>query len=104
MLIIGVLQVELSIPWADSLKDKRRAIKGLKEKVKNRFNVSIAEVDQNDVWRTAILGVAAVITMVSLGEGSKQEALLQIERLGDQIAAHRHGHLGGGSGRRRPPV
>ena len=57
---VAILQLELSIPWAMSLKDKRRAVKGLKERLGRRFNISIAEVADNDVWRSAVLGVAAV--------------------------------------------
>ena len=59
-MLIGIIQLELSIPWANSLKDKRRAIKGLKEKIGRRFNASVAEVGDNDIWRSAILGVATV--------------------------------------------
>ena len=79
MLIIGVIQIELSIPWADSLKDKRRAIKGLKEKVRNRFNVSVAEVDENDVWRTAVLGIAAAANDVKFIQSVCQKVVNFIE-------------------------
>ena len=47
---IGVLTLCLSIGYADSLKDKRQAIKSLVARVRNKFNVSIAEVDDLDVW------------------------------------------------------
>lgn len=57
---IAAIQIELSIPWAQSLKDKRRAIKGLKEKIQNKFHVSAAEVGENEIWRRSIIGVAAV--------------------------------------------
>ncbi len=59
-MIIGVLELRLSIYEARSLKDKRRVIKSLKDRVRNSFNVSIAEVDYNDVMRSALLGVAVV--------------------------------------------
>ena len=85
MLIVGVVQIELSIPWAESLKDKRRAIKGLKEKVRNRFNVSIAEVDQNDVWRTAVLGMAAVANDVKFIQSVCQKVVNFIEEHPDTV-------------------
>ncbi|MFB0526232.1 MAG: DUF503 domain-containing protein [bacterium] len=44
----------------ESLKDKRRVIKSLKDRVRARFNVSISEVDNQDLWHCATLGVALV--------------------------------------------
>jgi len=52
--------VELSIPESNSLKDKRQVIKSLLARLQNRLNVSAAEVEQQDRWRHATLGVAVV--------------------------------------------
>jgi uncharacterized protein len=57
---VGVLQIEISIPEADSLKDKRRAVLSVKDRIRNGHNVSVAEVDALDEHRRAILGVAMV--------------------------------------------
>ena len=57
---VGVLQVELSIPDAFSLKDKRRVVKSLKDRIAHGHNVSIAEVGALDAHRTAVLGMAMV--------------------------------------------
>jgi uncharacterized protein YlxP (DUF503 family) len=57
---VGVLQIELSVPDAMSLKDKRRAVKSLKDRIAHRHNVSIAEVGALDEHRRAILGLAMV--------------------------------------------
>ena len=57
---VGVLQVELSVTDAMSLKDKRRVLKSLKDTLSNKFNISVAETDEQDVWQTAEIGVAAV--------------------------------------------
>lgn len=57
---IGVLTLHLSIEQADSLKDKRQVVKSLAAHIRNKFNVSVAEVDDLDVWRRATLGVAVV--------------------------------------------
>ncbi len=57
---IGVLTLYLSIDYADSLKDKRQVVKSLLAHVRNKFNVSAAEVDDLDVWRRATVGVAVV--------------------------------------------
>lgn len=45
---------------SDSLKDKRRVVKSIKDRVRNKFNVSIAEIDALDKWQWATLGVACV--------------------------------------------
>ena len=57
---IGVLQLELGIPESMSLKDKRRAIRGVRDRIANRFNVSIAEVDAQNEWRRCVYAVAMV--------------------------------------------
>ncbi len=61
-MIIGVLQVELELHGARSLKEKRQVIKSLKDRIRSKFNVSVAEVDHQDVWHNAMLGVAIVST------------------------------------------
>ena len=57
---IGVLQLDLSIGDAMSLKDKRRVVKSLKDRIAHRHNVSIAEVGALDEHRRSVLGVAMV--------------------------------------------
>jgi uncharacterized protein len=52
--------VELHLPDVGSLKDKRHVLKGLKEKVRARFEVSVAEVDHQDIWQRATLALAYV--------------------------------------------
>lgn len=56
MLHIGVLQFTLEIPYAESLKDKRSAIKGLKDRLRRSFNVSISEIDDLDECTIGTLG------------------------------------------------
>jgi uncharacterized protein YlxP (DUF503 family) len=59
-MVVGLLQVELTIPSADSLKAKRMVLRSLKDRVRKNFNVSIAEVEDNDQWQSAVLAVALV--------------------------------------------
>lgn len=59
-MVVGVCQINLSIPAAHSLKDKRQVIKSLTARVKGSFNASVAEVGQNDVWQSAVVGIAVV--------------------------------------------
>jgi uncharacterized protein YlxP (DUF503 family) len=60
--IVGTLKLRFVLRESHSLKDKRRVIKSLKDTLANKFNISVAETDEQDVWQTAVLGVAAVGT------------------------------------------
>ena len=59
-MVIGVCTLELHLPDNHSLKGKRQVVNSLKGRLKNRFNVSVAEVDHLDVWQRATLGVVFV--------------------------------------------
>jgi uncharacterized protein YlxP (DUF503 family) len=59
-MIVGVCEIELHLPDATSLKDKRSILKSLLARLHNTFNVSAAEVDKQDLWQSAVIGVAAV--------------------------------------------
>jgi len=59
-MVVGICTLELFIPDSGSLKGKRYILKSLISRVKNRFNISIAEVDHNDLWQRATLGMATV--------------------------------------------
>jgi uncharacterized protein YlxP (DUF503 family) len=59
-MIVGALRLELAIYESRSLKDKRQAIKSLKERIGQRFHVSVAEVDRWQWIKAAVLGVAMV--------------------------------------------
>lgn len=59
-MIIGACRIALHLPENQSLKGKRQVLKSMIERVKHRFNVSIAEVDGNDLWQVAALGIACV--------------------------------------------
>jgi uncharacterized protein YlxP (DUF503 family) len=60
MVRVALGLVDLHIGEADSLKGKRHVLRGMKEKVKQRFNVSIAEVENEDLWQRATLAIACV--------------------------------------------
>lgn len=59
-MVIGVLELILYLPESHSLKEKRQVVKSVKDKVRNRFNVAIAEVDDLDLWQKAHLGVCSL--------------------------------------------
>ena len=59
-MIIGVVTAKLALYGATSLKDKRRVIKSLKDRIRHKFNVSVAEVEDNDRWQLATIGISYV--------------------------------------------
>ena len=71
-MVVGSLRLELHLPASDSLKAKRSVLNHVKERLRSRFNVSVAEVDHQDLWQRAALGVAAVS-----GEGAVVDRLLR---------------------------
>ena len=59
-MVIGVCTVELHFPDAHSLKAKRQILSSLKTRLRGKFNVSVAEVDDHDLWQKAVVGMACV--------------------------------------------
>jgi len=59
---------DLSLPECSSLKDKRRVVKSLKDRIRGRFNVSVAETAHQDVWTSAQLSVVLVTTDAALAD------------------------------------
>lgn len=61
-MVVGVVSFELSLPGCRSLKAKRSVVKSIRERIRNRFNASVAETAYQDVWTRAELTVAVVAT------------------------------------------
>jgi uncharacterized protein YlxP (DUF503 family) len=59
-MIVGILKLRLGLPENHSLKGKRSVLKRLQARLSNQFNVTVAECGEQDLWQTAVLGVAVV--------------------------------------------
>ena len=57
---IGLLTLEIYIPDAQSLKDKRQVLRSLKDKLRGHFNVAVAELDHQDLWQRSVVGVVSI--------------------------------------------
>ena len=57
---VGALTLEVRIEDAHSLKDKRHVVRGLKDRLRHKFNVSVAEIGSQDLWQHAVVAVVAV--------------------------------------------
>lgn len=84
-MLIAAIQLELSIPWALSLKDKRRAVKGLKERLHRRYNCATAEVADNDIWRSAVIGIALVGNDARFLQSMAQKIVNYVEEYNDAV-------------------
>ena len=74
-MFVGVVRIELHLPAARSLKDKRQVVQSLKERIRQRVHAAVAEVDHQDLWQRAALGVAIVS-----GEAHQVDEQLQAVR------------------------
>ena len=79
-MVIGVLSVELHVPHAQSLKDKRMVLRRIKDRLQ-KFNVAVAEVAHQDTWQRAGLGIVAISTTTVQVERELAAAADEIERV-----------------------
>lgn len=59
-MFVGIVRIELHIPGVSSLKGKRAVVRSLKERIRQRVHAAVAEVDHQDLWQRAAIGVAVV--------------------------------------------
>jgi uncharacterized protein len=86
---VGLLTLELHIPDAKSLKDKRQVVRSLKDRLRKHFNVAVAEMEYQDVWSRAIIGVVTLSTAEQHVEESLQLVLEDASRqLGRLLVNH----------------
>ncbi len=78
-MVIGVCNLQLYLPAAHSLKDKRRVIRSLTARLRQHFNVSVSEVGNQDLWQSAELAVVCVSTDLSYTHGLLTKAMNFVE-------------------------
>ena len=79
-MVIGLVTIDLHLPGAHSLKDKRSVLKSVMRRIRNEFNVSIAEVDEQDTWRSAVLAAVTVSNDAAYVHGLLTKVVNWIER------------------------
>ncbi len=78
-MVVGIGTIRLHLPNTGSLKGKRGVLKSLMARIRNEFNVSIAEVGDNDLWQSAVIGVAAVANDADYVQGLLSRVVEWIE-------------------------
>ena len=80
-MVIGVLRLAFHLPTSDSLKAKRRIVRPLAQQIQTKFRVSVAEIEDQDIWQVAVLGCACVSS-----DGQHADAMLA--RIADFAERH----------------
>lgn len=84
---IAHLTLELRIEGAHSLKDKRQAVRSLKDRLRNSFNVAVAETDSSDLWQRATIGVVSISDSRDYLQGLMQNVEREAVRLANNVGA-----------------
>jgi uncharacterized protein len=86
---IGLLTLEIYIPEAHSLKDKRQVLRSLKDRLRGKFNVAVAELEGQDSWQRSVVGVVSLSNNNTHLERSLRNVLEDSERLlGRDLIGH----------------
>src|ERR1700751_2498813 len=86
---IGLLTLEIHIPDAQSLKDKRQVLRSLKDKLRAHFNVAVAELDYQDTWQRSQVGIVSLSNDAAHLGHSLQEVFAEAEQiLGRELVSH----------------
>jgi uncharacterized protein len=89
MMPIGLLTLEIYIPEAHSLKDKRQVLRSLKDRLRGKFNVAVAELEGQDSWQRSVVGVVSLSNNAGHVEQSLRTVLADSERhLGRDLIGH----------------
>ena len=78
---IGLLTLEIRLPAAHSLKEKRFVVRKIKDRLRARFNVAVAELDHQDLWQRALLGVVSI----SSDRKALESLLESVERESEKV-------------------
>jgi len=86
---VAVLTLEIRLPYSHSLKEKRAVLRKMRDRLRARFNVAVAELDHQDVWQRATLGIVSISDSQALLEEVFNQVLAEAEKiLGDDVASH----------------
>ena len=78
---VAKLTLELSIPHAQSIKDRRQIVRSLKDKLRHSFNISIAEIEETNLWQRATIGAVSISSSRDYLEGLMRNVEQAAERI-----------------------
>ena len=78
---VGLLTLEIELPDAHSLKDKRQVLRSLKDRLKHRFNVAVAELDHHDLWQSSTVGIVTISNSAAHATQQLETVLADAEKV-----------------------
>jgi uncharacterized protein YlxP (DUF503 family) len=84
---VAFLTLEIRIEAAHSLKDKRQVVRSLKDRLRNSFNISVAEIDVTDLWQRATIGVVSISSSRDYLEGLMRNVEREAVRIANNNGA-----------------
>jgi len=72
-MVVGLLRLEVHVPNAQTLKEKRSVLNSLKDQLRGKFNISVAEIDANETWQRATVGISTLGNSRAYTEGLLRE-------------------------------
>jgi uncharacterized protein YlxP (DUF503 family) len=86
---VGLLTLEVHIGHAQSLKDKRQVLRSLKDRLRAKFNVAVAELEYHDTWQRSVVGIVTISSEAHHLEESLQQVLAEADSiLGPLLTSH----------------
>lgn len=92
-MVIGTLTVTLQVPDSGSLKDKRQVVRSLTSRLRNTFNVAVAEIGDQNLWQSAVIGVACVSSDTRHADEMCQKVLRFVDDHGEALILGSHFEL-----------
>jgi len=86
MVVIALLTLDIHIPHAQSLKEKRMVVRSLKDRLRGKFNVAVSEVDHHDLWQRSQVSVVTVGSDEGFLKKVLEEAALEAERIAPECS------------------
>lgn len=84
-MVVGTLSVTLQVPTSTSLKDKRQVVRSLTSRLRHTFNVAVAEVGDQDLWQSAVIGVVCVSENARHADEMCQKVLNFVDNDGEAL-------------------
>ena len=92
-MVIGTLTVTLQVPDSGSLKDKRQVVRSLTSRLRNTFNIAVAEIGDQNLWQSAVIGIACVSSDPRHADEMCQKVLRFVDDHGEALILGSHFEL-----------
>ena len=92
-MVVGTLTIRLQVPDSSSLKDKRQVVRSLTARLRQTFNVGVAEVGDQDLWQSAVIGIACVSSDTRHADEMCQKVLRFVDGNADALVTGSHFEL-----------